>query len=528
DPSTAFASSSGEIKAVAGIGVDAAAGDLAVPLAPAQLGGNTRVSFTCGKDTGGGTRDVHEGTWDALTGGVLYNPETQTLVAVEATFDTRSLRTDAQALTTTVTTKEKWFDIDQHPLATFTCDTVTLSDAATSSHTHDLVGRFTLNGISQAITIPARVAFAGPSLTLDADFTILRSDYDVEKRASSVAGTLGGVVSTVDDEVEMTVRITASPDPAAVIGELAKRIEAQKEALLKSEKDIAVLQGLAKRLEMLEERTDRLARSGPALTQAVDTDALPPRFTERSEGYDKNYPFAMRLVAGDPDAGIEPFYMSEHEVTWGMFDKWMQAGDLDNQSANVVSELRDVGLRPTPLYGDPQGTVQFNFKDNPVMGVSRLTAVAYCKWISEQTGRTYRLPTQREWMHALQLGGGIPDDLDGHALHADNAPKNETTLLQETVPVKSKTPNAIGLYDMLGSVAEWVTDTGTDRVVVGGSIFTPPEQLTADWRAVEDLEIWSESYPNYPKSRYWYSDFYVTGIRLVCEPASVASHPPTD
>jgi len=526
DIDTAFAAAPSDLKEVAGMPVDASVGDVAVPLKAAQQGGNTRVTFTCGKDTGGGTREVHEGTWDHIAGGILFRPDERSLIAVEAVFDTRSLRTDAQGLTNTVTAKEKWFDIENHPLATFKCDKVKPIANAASSLTHDLVGTFTLNGITKPITIPAKLTFAGQSLTLDASFTLLRSEFDVQKRSSSVAGTLGGVVSKVDDQVELTVRVTASPDPSAVLGELAERLETQQAALSRARKDIAALQALGKRVELLEQTTDKLARSGVPSQPTVDTSQLPEAFTDRAQGYDKNYPYKMVLVPGDAAKGIDPFYMAEHEVTWGMFDRWMQAGDLEGGSANALAEMREVGLRPTPLYGDPQGTVQFNAKDNPVMGVSRLTASAFCKWLTEQSGRQYRLPTMEEWQHALRVGGGVPADLGPYAWHRGNAPKNELSQMQETSPVKSKAPNTLGIYDMLGSVAEWVTGTGTDRVVVGGSIFTPPEEVTADWRAAEDLDVWSESYPNYPKSKYWYSDFYVTGIRLVCEPASVAANPP--
>ena len=107
DIEAAFANNASDLDEVAGVKVDPSAGHLVIPLKAAQVGGNTRVTFTCGKDTGGGTREVHEGTWDQITGGILYDPDKQSLIAVEATFDTASLRTDAQGLTNTVTVDEK-------------------------------------------------------------------------------------------------------------------------------------------------------------------------------------------------------------------------------------------------------------------------------------------------------------------------------------------------------------------------------------------------------------------------------------
>jgi len=515
-----------DIKQVAGKPVDAEAGDLAVPLKAAQQGGNTRVTFRCGKDMGPAGREEHEGTWDQIAGAVLYRPEQQQLIAVEAVFDTRSLRTDAHGLTQTVTTKEKWFDIDKHPKATFTCDRIEKveSDAATPSHTHELIGEFTLNGITKAITIPATLAFAGQSLTLDAAFTILRSDYDVEKRASSLAGSVGGAVSKVDDEVELAVRVTASPDPMAVLSELAQenvRHQSDIHALTAELKQVkGSLSYFADQTAQLEQKIEEL---GYSVVKQVDLSQLPGTYTDHVQTTDELVPFDMVLVQGDSEKDIDAFYLARHEVTWGMMTDWLYSAELD--AVEAAREI-DAGLRPSPLWGTLSEQFQVSDKDHPAMGMTRLTAESFCKWLSKKTGRKYRLPTEAEWLHALQHGGGIPDDIDASAWHAKNAAENENSGIPITSPVGTKSANALGIHDMLGSVAEWVTHTGKQHYVVGGSINTLPDQIDEKWRAVEDVSVWSASYPNLPYSRYWYVDFYYTGIRLVCEPASVAANPP--
>lgn len=515
----------GDIDSVAGVGVDTEAGDLAVPIKAAQRGGNTRVTFTCGKATPAG-REVHEGTWGRVGGAVLYRPEAQGLRAVEAVFDVRSLRTDAQGLTNTVTVKDKWFDYENHPTATYTCDRITPIDAATPSHTHDLVGSFTLNGITKPVTIPAALSFSGQSMTLDAAFTILRSDFDVQKRASSLAGALGNATAKVDDEVELTVRITASPDPMAVISELAQIVEDQQEQLRIAGAERDRLKSLGRKIELLQEQVDKLAVAGPANTPAVDTAALPGKYTDQAPRYGKQIDFDMVLVPGDTSKGIAPFYMSAHEVRWSMIDMWMYTGDLKGKlTAAEVAKLIEQDLRPSPLYEEPAQIVQVKDKDNPAMAMSMITAKAYCKWLSEKTGRRYRLPTLDEWMHAMRLGGGRPDNLDDYAWHKDNHRMDEY-LTEITGTVGSKKPNSLGIYDLFGNVAEWVTGTGEDRVVVGGTYKTPPDEITEDWREVASQEVWNANYPQEPKSRFWYSDFYFSGIRLVCDVQSVASNPP--
>lgn len=523
DASLDLASTYGETGTVAGVRADAEQGDLVVPLKAAQRGGNARVSFTCGKKVPSG-REVHEGTWDQIGGAVLYRPEARSLRAVEAVFDTRSLRTDAQGLTTTVTTKEKWFDIDNHPTATFTCDTVTPADAATPSHTHDLVGTFTLNGITQPITIPAKLSFAGQALTIDAAFTILRSDYDVDKRTSSIAGTVGGVASEVEDEVELTVRVTASPDPGAVIAELAKQVEQQEEALRGLRSELKQVRGsVALFLDKTDEYEKALEAIRYSTVKEVDTSKIPARFTDESPGDQRAVEFEMILVQGDEEEGLDSFYMSEHEVTWGMMDEFMYGDDLD---ANKRAQLQEAGLVPSPLWGTLAKQFQVSDTAHPAMGMTRLTAESYCKWLSEKTGRRYRLPTVEEWQYALEAGGGVPTQIDEYAWHLENSPLDENSDEPLTSPAGRKKANELGIRDMLGSVAEWVTGTGEKRFVVGGAINNKPEEISESWRAVEDVPVWSASYPNLPYSRFWYVDYYYTGIRLVCEPASVAANPP--
>lgn len=525
DSSVELATNYGDSGTVAGVKANAEQGDLIIPLSAAQMGGNMRVTFSGAKKTPAG-REVHEGTWDQVGGAVLFRPDSQDLLAIEAVFDTRSLRTDAQGLTTTVTTKEKWFDVDNHPTATFQCNQINKTDAATSSHTHVLVGNFTLNGITKPIKIPAMLAFTGQTLTIEAEFVILRSDYNVEKRESSIAGAVGGVVSEVENEVVLAVSVNASPDPLAVISELAQLVEDQKEQLRVAKVEREQLFGLERRLSSLEEKAVNLGNvSGTPKVDDIDFESLPQQYTEGVPHVNRPVPMEMVLVPGSPDGKVKPVYMSQTEITWDQSRWWIEGYDLPQ---NELSKLINDGLHPSVVFGPPSMTIQYSEGMNPAMAMSMRTAKAYCRWLTEKTGRTYRLPTIDEWQWALEAGGGVPENIDDYAWHAKNTPKEFKDDPPTTSPAGSKKPNSLGIYDMLGSVAEWVTGTGEEEVVLGGTIFTDPKDITADWRAVASLEVWSESYPLTPKSRYWYTDFYATGIRVVCEPASVAANPPKE
>ncbi|MCP4699875.1 MAG: SUMF1/EgtB/PvdO family nonheme iron enzyme, partial [Gammaproteobacteria bacterium] len=121
----------------------------------------------------------------------------------------------------------------------------------------------------------------------------------------------------------------------------------------------------------------------------------------------------------------------------------------------------------------------------PVINVSWDDAVAYCEWLSEQTGEHYRLPAEVEWEYACRAGSGAAwffgDDkkqLGNYAWYDENSER-------KTHPVGEKKTNAFGLYDLYGNVWEWVHDwygnysreaqsnptgpeTGSGRVIRGG------------------------------------------------------------
>jgi formylglycine-generating enzyme required for sulfatase activity len=128
----------------------------------------------------------------------------------------------------------------------------------------------------------------------------------------------------------------------------------------------------------------------------------------------------------------------------------------------------------------------------PVINVSWDDAVAYAKWLSQETGNRYRLPTESEWEYAARSGGkdeiwaGTSDErlLKDYAVF-------ERNLGEGTEPVGSKKANGLGLYDMSGNVWEWVegcfdkpTDETScrDRVGRGGSWFNSPVYLRTSVR----------------------------------------------
>lgn len=93
----------------------------------------------------------------------------------------------------------------------------------------------------------------------------------------------------------------------------------------------------------------------------------------------------------------------------------------------------------------------------PVINVSWNDAVEYTRWLTEQTGHQYRLPSEREWEYAARAG--ISQDYYwGYKVGANNANCSVCGSDwdgRQTAPVGSFKPNDFGLYDVIGNVLEW-------------------------------------------------------------------------
>jgi formylglycine-generating enzyme required for sulfatase activity len=145
---------------------------------------------------------------------------------------------------------------------------------------------------------------------------------------------------------------------------------------------------------------------------------------------------------------IKSFAMGRYEVTFAEYDKFVKATNR---------------IKPSD-YGWGRGK-------RPVIDISWEDATAYAQWLSQQTGKKYRLPTEAEWEYAARAGtetvrywGNDPDVACRYANVYDKSKRRDglswtrhdcTDGYANTAPVGHFKPNAFGLFDMLGNVWEW-------------------------------------------------------------------------
>ncbi|HKG92682.1 MAG TPA: SUMF1/EgtB/PvdO family nonheme iron enzyme [Gemmatimonadaceae bacterium] len=205
---------------------------------------------------------------------------------------------------------------------------------------------------------------------------------------------------------------------------------------------------------------------------------------------------------------VKPFWIGRTELTWDAYDPFAFGPGSGGARGSADAESR-----PSRPYGAPD--YGFGHAGFPAISVARSAADAYCRWLSEKTGKRYRLPTEAEWVRAAELAAGGAGGLgagrrDELAWHAGNAGGKSHA-------VGTRRPDALGLSDLFGNAAEWVASDDGRPVTRGGSWRDPADSVGPRARAAQD-ESWNERDPQIPKSPWWLSDGPFVGFRVVREP----------
>jgi formylglycine-generating enzyme required for sulfatase activity len=202
-----------------------------------------------------------------------------------------------------------------------------------------------------------------------------------------------------------------------------------------------------------------------------------------------------------------PFYMGKFEITnaqYGLFDS-------THDSAYISVLNKDQNIRGEAANRERQPVIRINWQQ----------AQAYCRWLSQEIGAQFDLPTEAQWEYACRAGtttplnfGACTSDFGPLANLADqrvnnlcrgDSPRwipsiesvNDGSIISDQVG--KYTPNAFGLCDLHGNVAEWTKTAyrpypynsadGRDnaaadgkKVVRGGSWYDRPYRARSSFR----------------------------------------------
>ena len=208
---------------------------------------------------------------------------------------------------------------------------------------------------------------------------------------------------------------------------------------------------------------------------------------------------------------------------------WMGRFEITNKQFALFDPMHDGEVESKHGYQFGIHGYPVNGPDQPVVRVSWRNATAFCQWLSRQTGESFALPTEAQWEYACRAGsagpfhyGGFDADFSKHANLGDaklsefasdpytvavpmknpnrfddwlpkDARFNDGALV--SVDVGGYLPNAWGLHDMHGNVAEWTRSAYRDedrqggapakdapRVVRGGSWYDRPKRCRSAFR----------------------------------------------
>ncbi len=117
----------------------------------------------------------------------------------------------------------------------------------------------------------------------------------------------------------------------------------------------------------------------------------------------------------------------------------------------------------------------------PASNIPVSLAKSYLKWLSQQTGKTYRLPVKEEWVHAAKSRAKKLDPNRNCELQTRGFKKGE-----ELVKFSVGKQNGWGLVNYVGNVQEWVYHTGRRLQAVGGSFQEPMGSCTITTSTAHD------------------------------------------
>jgi len=207
---------------------------------------------------------------------------------------------------------------------------------------------------------------------------------------------------------------------------------------------------------------------------------------------------------------LDEFHISKYETTNQQFCDFLNAnkndievsGDKvllnDSYIYDLICDDCDEKLTQI-LYKNGVFSCKEKYENHPVILVTWNGAVAYCKWLSEETGKHYRLPTEAEWEYAASGGR-----LTNNYIYSGSNDPYKVAIYQEksTKKMGQKAPNELDLYDMGGNVWEWCSDAYNESAEVWQNMSTLRVVKGGSWRSSAQKCRIKERQPSHPDNAY--------------------------
>ena len=155
---------------------------------------------------------------------------------------------------------------------------------------------------------------------------------------------------------------------------------------------------------------------------------------------------------------VEKFAMGQYEVTVAEFRQFVNATGYKTDAEKGEGCYSFDGSSWRQRKDANWRNVYFSQDDtHPVVCVSWHDATAYVKWLSEQTGHQYRLPTEAQWEYAARAGTETQywwgNEVGTNNANCYNCGSRWDK--KSTAPVGSFAANPFGLFDTAGNLWEW-------------------------------------------------------------------------